>query len=930
MTRDVSVGLSAVGEALGRMPGGAWMTEPATVEELRAHVRRLTDLLDHADWPGDEAFCHHLRAVARSRLIQAAPNDGAGADEAREAWADALAAIGLLRDLVMQGHSDVKTLLSEAVQRLATILSWRPDRGDEYAATFEDILSDALSLMAANDVLTSASGRLAYVLIEIAATPERRHGGRSASRVLAAAQRWTDRAVVALDTLEGPGYGLALGHVVPVIGASLSEAARQVDADDNRWQLFFPLAARRWTQLEQIDTSVDWDADISPREIVAGATGLLVTAVYDAVNRIASKFNQPIQPVVMFAEANLLRRAIYQLPSTLWRRDRSCYEIFARESPGVSDPRGILQTFLDWTETVLLAGSMAGIRGSFAEDANASDLEDEEFGPELSSAALTIVATTDPRPTVAHLTAAIHYQSDGEAPLDKVEQEITDYLREFDLAAGKANAEGDQRWRRLLFELMSIVYEWQTSPLETDALQEEIDRIMADLCLAPAPHDVKRCCNYAAILFNSVTDTFGYRSPADALEVLASLERAERQLRELGEDSPVLESARAHLAFFLAQSDRSWSPRAYEFASRFVRHVEEQPDLPADGTPFDADSLVQCLRLIGITRDRAAAVGLPQAAEWGDSDDVIARLLQLAEDPRIAAESRRKANAHANELRILRLAAAEDRPALLARDWGPLIETRPVAYLASLVRATDEERDRAFDRELVDRAVRQTLRIGRGLHDVSEEQGRYLQLLTTEETAERLGLSGDQRLAIGRLAARALDPASPAAADLALQVVVNLQTLRLTPEWAEDYSVLAEDVAERYLARALEVPEKARGAAPFLLGRASAGLNLGAVRAAEHRHRLGVAVAAHLLAVRHKEQHLAAWSAYIVAEFLRLSGNPTGAGPWLAVYDEWRARGGLAGEKYAELRAGIEYDREQLRAALALGGGEGGPAGRDA
>jgi hypothetical protein len=101
-----------------------------------------------------------------------------------------------------------------------------------------------------------------------------------------------------------------------------------------------------------------------------------------------------------------------------------------------------------------------------------------------------------------------------------------------------------------------------------------------------------------------------------------------------------------------------------------------------------------------------------------------------------------------------------------------------------------------------------------------------------------------------------------------------------------------------------------------MLAAASGALNLGALRAAEHAHRLDLAMAAHLLAVKGDDAVLAASSAYLVAELYRTTGRLQQALEWFGVHDHWLNAGDPDDPRLVVVRESTEYDRRQLLAML--------------
>jgi|GEM_PF-5913327 len=880
--------------------------EAKTAELLSGLIEELDEIVAATeDLP--QALPLYLRSAARSRLMSAIEDPREAAEAAESASDDCLAAIAIAREGLLRGDLETRQMLGDCVQRLATVLYWRPDRSLSHLKAVEEQLTDYLNLVASDGPAAIAAARLAAAMAGMVDEGAGSGDPSAARRTVRACQNWTDRAFEILEGLPPRSRAPAAPDVAGALGGSLmiafEEESAPLEAHD-----FFELAPRRLRQFESLR---DRFAAHGSAERWSRQEEVLTTAVMRAADRMMTALAEPLAPEAGYAVQVLIRSFIHRLPATSWDRTGTAREVLERKARFHEDEEATLQGYLDSLELTLLRSSFVTLRSSIADSRS-----DEETGPEAMeenvAVAIFALATTTPEASPAYIAGALH-SSGHERPLPEREVEIAELLAEM-----RENAAANGLDPSLLpFYVSSTLMAWSTSPAEeVGALVDEIDRLVKRVCLPVARRDLTQGSRVASWLITRLTELETAWPRADEEALLRLLDETERKLGELGETGPVLALGRAQLALNRVHKAEGSYDEVSEAADALLRYVDDHPELPDDSTAYHHEALVRIIRLAAVAalgaRDDAGTTEPP----GGEVDDLVTRLLTISGDPEVDRDSRKAAARHVAEINALRMAMATSAADFSPSTWTEIVENQPFAYLLGMVRAGESGIDSKPDPTLVKRAIAAVLARRHGFSGVQPDGVRHLEALTRPAIRSQLKINGDDAIAVGRRVAKMLDETSPEAANLAFLTTLNLAGLALDSAVGSEYRQLFEEVAERFMVTALRSPGEAPLTAQFMTMASTLSLNFGAVRETEFSHRLRVALGAHLLAVKDGDLDLAARSAYTTAEIYRVRGQLSEASGWFEVYDYWRASGALSDPSHRRLTEGIELDRDQLRAAL--------------
>ncbi len=622
------------------------------------------------------------------------------------------------------------------------------------------------------------------------------------------------------------------------------------------------LASTRWEQLAALAATPAGASlsDVSQDEI----RRMLIAVIIQRLSATEDALTPAGEETPDLSGLTRLRRLLHMLPASLWpRNDRA--EAIQRRLGGVRPDWDIergLQTGLDSLEIRCLTNLALELITSPNDELERAAIagEPEAFG----SSIVTLMLLITPTPQLGHLSVAIEQLNRASGapntPLAVIEQELTTHLTHVE--TGGADAQRSEAARTA--ETLDAVLQIMIDPADTDQRLARVDAAIRDHCMPMAESRLIPAIQNA---WYALTFAIGepQRLSYDATRHLLDLATdAAARFAELGERRPVLELIRADLLFILTNSDHAWFAALGTAATAVVEHASDNGLRPADAELFDRHAVARALRYAGV----ADLYSEQQDASSLNVDAAIDRLAAIAQDRTSDASVRRLSETFAAELAAVR---AWDRGAPASDDSGTrLANLRPNLYLFGCLDTDDESFER--DQKRINRAFETQLNTMSRVKGLTRDAAHHLEVFTRPWAARRLGLDDAQLLRLGRLVWDVVDHADPEAADLALQVAVNLSGLLGRPESREQYAVLAEDIGERFLACALTRPPTAEAAGAFMSMRASAALNIVAVPDAKYQQRCGLAVAAHLLAVARNNVDLAAQTAYTVAELLPLQG----------------------------------------------------------
>lgn len=885
-------------------PRGA--EDEAIVAELQTMLAELDQFAGTAKGM-DRTQMLHTRSIVHSRLIEGSATPADAAAHAEHGTEDALEAFASLRDFAFRGNTTAKSLLGGSAQRLTVLFQWRPDKTPELAAAVEEAMEEYLQLVAPQPIAVSACARLATGLAQMV-----RGEVGNTLETAAACQRWADQAHALWEELPpGRPEPDPTGEVMEMLGncAVVAFVCRQVMRNN---EVFFRLITRRYEQLEAVLKTIEPGVE-NLLSTAAAVKETFEAVVFEACTAMIDTLSEDEDDAWLRAVA--MRTLIHLLPEDLWDREVDIEQLLGQEA-GERPAASELQFFLDRLEAVLIGAALSGFVRDIAAKAEIEDPAELPL-PGLWAA----LAVMHPRPTLSYLTAAVTLGS-GEPP-DRVEAEMREVLDQL------AEVEADPEQLAGLGSVGISAAIWQMHRREwpdPESLRTEVWNLLERHCIPVLRLNGQVGSRMVAFVFLSAAEIATDWDPADLRVALGWFDDAEKLLDGEPAEGPVLDLARAEVAFALASRDHRVYLIAHAAARAVVDHIDAGPDLPDDGTAYGFDVAVRALRLLGASEQVLRQLKWLEPEEDG-IELAIRRLGELAEDPRADGSNRALARRRLAEMEALRMVHGTDHSQISSLEWESLLHTRSVLLLLGLLQA-DDEVIAGFDPDLIQRALMRTIEQARELGTVGATEGAYLEALAGDDARTRLGISPSQSIALARVSAEVLDPSDPGAAAIALAIVVHLGSLFHDRTVETDYRELAEDIAERFLPTVVcDLPEGTL-LSHFLRVMANLTHHLGATRPAEDLQRLGVAMAAHLLAVRSGDIDLAGITAYTASEGFRLSHMFEDAEAWFALHDEWRAAGALADPRYLEFREAIEYDRWQLQRAVAQisGGATDDPA----
>jgi hypothetical protein len=833
----------------------------------------------------------YARAVVHSRLIRGSATAEEAVAEAELATADVARAITIFRDLALRGGVQAKAMLGGCVQRAATIFEWRPDKSLAGARAVEADLIEYTDLATDEDAFV-ACARFAVALATMCD-----ESPQEAKEWSLACQRWTERAYEIQRALSTAGTPSSAGQLAELFGISAIAALRAWDRSVDP-QRFLALVNRRVAQLDEVLPEVTGQMG---EEAAATARPRIGQAIVGACREVL--FTAPGSDGDDRAGTVICRYFIHQLSPALWSRDVTAAAVLAGLDTDVDPLEESLQSHLDRLETMIVRGVLRGIGPDLRDVAQA--LTDDRVTETLFT-----LAVIGPLPGVGHLAAAAALAADGESPTkhERDARDLLDSIRSVEI--GSERVEFEDVSVAFLLAMQAAAGGWPDS----SALEVEIGRLLERACIPLMRVDPSRGNTFSSLLFRSLAAAARRWPSAQSRQALEWLVRTEAMLASLEIAAPYLELARAEIAFGLADGNYDFHPIAQRAASAFAHRYEADPGL-LDHEAFGPDPLLDALRILALSARVGTQFGLPEA-DMEEGEWAKARMLEVSRDPRVEAGARERAAAFLAELAGEEGMGAAEFEEVLALDWNDeMLRTGGVRFLVGLVQA-DEGVAAGTDPELLRRARRAAIEQIRNLGVIGAREAAYLPLLTEKEARVRMQMGGAEALELGRVAAAVLDAGQADAAAVAFDVVLNLNDIADDPEVELGVRDLDETVAERFLPAALEGPLGHRIVPRFLIELARHALNLGSLRAEEVHQRQRAALAGHLLAVARDDTDGAAMSAYLSAELARSIHGFTVAERWMAVYDFWRARGGLGHPVFEQYREHIEWDRERLREAL--------------
>lgn len=887
-------------------------TDPTAATWLLDAHRRIDEVIEKAQTSEPLSSPtlvrgRHLRAAVCSRLLRICTSPDEKQALAEQGLDDETEAMRILRELVLQGHAEWRPVLADVIHRTLVLVELHPQLSFALATRAESIFASSLRLFGPQEPsVVSTAARLASTFGRAAlALADDAEACKEAGEAVLGSLRWTQVAVDRLATTPHATQGDTASELMVCLWNSLMAAnAVWIEVPDDAYRVL-ELASKRWEQLAELAEAPAGRSlsDASLDEV----RGMLIAVIIQRLSATEDALTPADGETPDLAGITLLRRLLHVLPESLWSRNDRAEEIERRLEGGIHhrDIQKALQAGLDSFEIRCLTGLTRALGSWCVNDPERAVAAGDDGA--IGSWILMLTLRMTPTPPVGHLSVAIQKLNRGSGapnvPLAVIEQDLATYL-----PGGEASDAGAMPLEvAMTAATIDAVLQVMIDTADTDQWLARVEAAVRNHCMPLAEHQLIEAIQYAWYALMYATDE-PERLSHDATHRLLDLATdAAVRFAELGERRPVLEMVRAELLFILTNSDAAWLAALGTAATAVVEHASDPGLGPEDGPLFDNRDLAQALRYVGITdiyseMQDASALGV---------DIAIVRLTALAQDRASDPDIRRLSETFAAELAAVR---ARVRGAPGSADSGPRLATvRPMLYLLECLEVEDESFE--HDQHLINGALERQLGNMSRLRGLTRDAADHLEVLTRPWAARRLGLDDAQLLRLGRLVRDIVDHTDPRAADLALQVAVNLASQLTRPESHEDYSALAEDVGERFLACALTDPHATEAAGEFMWMRACAALNMGAVTGVEYERRCHLAVGAHLLAVARSDIDLAAQTAYTVAEFFRCARDAAAARRWYSAYDEWRLAGGLADASFVELRAAIAKDRRMLDAS---------------
>ena len=897
------------------------------IRVLRAELAWLDGhLKDTALHPeATSAYLLLIRTRLRLRLLEADLPEATQASEARQAFADALASANISRKCALEGLAAARQILGDALLSLSAILANYPDLGSIHVNSAADLVARSASYLDA----TSTHEVAVYSRVAAAyAAAARSESGAPETRVTAASElaaeslRWTQNAVERHEARRGEVASTVFEEVAWAVVHSFRAAAVSATPDlaEDATELF-DTAAHAWMQLKSLTPPAEPEAAKIAREAHVVITTQLSNAISDLVWRAVKLLPSANSGQDDVDSLRSLRSCLHRLPAEMWHADTDADGVTKRVTSRDFAPESSLADLFDAIElrtvAMVVADALNWIPGDSSESPPPPELVYERDLPGLVRAVLYVRAL-DPPVRPGYLQAIVTGEdvltlATTLAPDPDVAQSPTVDTDTADTAAHAPTAEELHEraqatsWRRTISVLLSQEHGWNWFERVTATLRDSDDIALG------WDGDLAAIARGMWLILTTAAETFGATSRSAAQAVLDETDAARSRLRALGEEGPALEGVRASLLWAMG-SDEPAVLRQVDAACRTALDYLDEggSEYVVEILRANEPSLVWYRAKSALAEhDRLDSSPEHVAAASASLRSAIARLGPLEEPISHAGTL-------ASDLRIHAHCLGLDIAPPTRADWIATVDLDPLQFLSYLLRfpgATNAVRGT----DVVELAVERLLSVRAPLGAKHVPVLRALVVASGDGGA--LGLTATQRLAIARSALERLDPEDGQAAVGAMYIAVGLGDLAHDPVHAIQQSALMESFAERFLDRALADGHGSQPVVLFMLERAGAALNFGSVRAIERWSRERLAFAAHLLALSHDDLDLAAWSAIVIAELLRVSGAPQDAINWYAIYDEWIAKGALAGREFDDQRAAAAWDRAVLQRSLLVADG---------
>lgn len=915
---DVRVRLRSIERAAEEIQRGN--VDADAVARARSDILFLTSLLSDASldsfW---RAYATHLRGLVVSRVLIGSSAESKSPDIEATALNDAISAVAQFRGLALLGDASSRRMLGEAMHR-ALVIAYDCDPSSSRLAELEDEVGRSMPLLSGVDSTAVATcARLSNMWSRHATTPEvhDESAGTDRRALAASAHRWVQHA----QRLANDGHRELTWEGAEQLASAVANAfGAEVSLHDDPFRTSERcIEANSVSDLLSLLRGTAEERASEPEWVrVPGSLDECHTALLAHLAQLAGKAVRDESGTCQWTLEEEVRPRLHLLHEALWPRHEPAASVLERHN-ALSDetpyPARCFATLdaieLDYIAQIIRTAARESV-GIFPDEWS-DDIEievDEEESLAALIAAVGSCNTIWPEVETNYLAAAIalmHQHSGNYIDPALVEQEVV-HLRSAMRAADEGDADPldvalDSARRAVAQVLVGI-----DSTAQSDHWLAAIDRVLREDIQPLVALDTQVYASLAAHLLLYAGMIRSFESPAELYELSNSASHACSEAERSGLFDPPLQWIRSEYLFRAAQTDPGLYPALLEASAARVAGLDARSRAGVGADP----GLLDALRYQGL----AAAVlarGTDALSEiHGLLGDAVQRLQQLTGDSGMSVASREEARATLVEIEVTRSPANATAEAFST----DLSEMRPVAYLLALLRDQGAI-DVVALRQRIDDAVARTLLMSDrgGRHGRSTDAG-YLYLFAKRESAARLGLRPGQRFGILVAASTTFDTSDPAAAGLMVAAMAEADDLLASPEWGDQVSTLAEDVAEEFLQAAMREVPVAGATLVFLTQRVRAALNGGATTYAEFAHRFRLAFVAYLLAVRTADRNLAALNAYHLAELARLQGRLADSLRWWIAYDEWTQRGALADDVASPGRAGAELDRARLLQAI--------------
>lgn len=911
----------------------AMLSEPLVGHVPDEEFRRYTELIrrfDDLDTPSPGRIPQEviqegllLRAAARGRLLTLQESWAEKIETANMAFQDAIESVRLGRQLALQGSQFARYLLGEGLDRLLVILDRHPELRLERLQSCISVTEECLPYVArSNPYLPVIGARIssACALLLLGRpnadaphlTPEEQ------AAVLEQCRTWYRRALPLLasaspsDLISEQILGLLLNSLFAI-------AAVEAPLEVTRAPGVLDELRTRYIEFDRLRPLLSQEHQVAfSKQVVAFTIDVLVL-LHDAVQIEGGRF-------VDFGVLSGVRLALSRLPKALWPRDTDAtplLDLVDAQWAG-ADSRTDFET-LTWLADRIEVVSLMQVFLHFQMEAFGIDLtqldlehprdegwlvDDQE---EAFIGMIFGVAGAVPPPRSSYVTAAI-------VRLLPAEVRATSLPEIQALVSGISESDALMRSGTIRLNSFITTMAYIEGEIDDEWWTELEDLVRADLEF----HDALQ---FYTTALEVAVERIGVASIHDAARLLSLLEEVQAREVDGGWDTAVLEGMRARLLFIIVRSDPSKRVEHLAACVAYLDYLDRDDGRSLELHPFATSLRVECHRFLG-----HAGLAVLSRGDEGveDVEDVelveaaeavrlaMANLVELHRDTSISLKDRTYAASCVSELVSVGTALGLDleQPIEVEVPLADQIRISPMVALGPYIRG-EHSVDAEVFKQVVIPAVEAVLRNLTSSLQGSTHAG-HLAVLTAPSVVRRLGLDSNAIVRFGFAAYRALVADDPATAVLALEIAGNVTAATSDDPEASDLAEgLAERIAERFLPAAIRSPTDGDGVVRFLLTRSAAALNGGAVTDSEKLHRVGVALAAHIVALQGDDLDLGALAAYHVAEQLRINlADPEAALGWFAVYDAWVEEGALEGAEAEGPRARIEWDRRAAQRAL--------------